>query len=108
MQILRNVGNVIQEKCAAIREFETPDAVSARIRKSSFYVPEELAFENALRQAARIYSHHWLRRACRQRVQSPRDNFFARPVFSRDYNVCIRASDLPNQFQDGGHLWRFR
>src|SRR5260370_535975 len=60
LQIQRNVGNFIQKKCAAIRQFETPDAVSARIRKSSLYVTEELAFENALRQSARIYSHHWL------------------------------------------------
>src|SRR5258708_38195764 len=73
LQIQRNGGNFIQKKCAAIRQFETPDAVSARIRKSSFYVPEELAFENALRQAARIYSHHWPRRADSARVVGTRD-----------------------------------
>src|SRR3989475_5384658 len=40
LQIEWNVGDFVQEQRAAIREFEPPDTVSARIGKGPFYVTE--------------------------------------------------------------------
>src|SRR2546423_1705505 len=46
LQVEWNVGNFVQEQGAAIGEFESPDAIGARIGKSTLYVTEELAFED--------------------------------------------------------------
>ena len=43
LQVEWNVGNFVQEQGAAIGEFESPDAIGARIGKSTLYVTEELA-----------------------------------------------------------------
>ncbi len=41
-------------------------------------------------------------------MKGSRDNFFARPVLAGDQDVGIRRPDLPNEFQDRRHRWRFR
>src|SRR5467141_5232564 len=43
LQVERDVGDFVQEQSAAVSEFESPDAVRARIGKSAFHVSEELA-----------------------------------------------------------------
>src|SRR5260370_18518261 len=74
LQVERNVGDFVQEQGAAVGEFESPDAIGARIGKRAFYVTEKLAFENAFGQPARVHGHHWFRPTRRQRMKRSRDN----------------------------------
>ena len=60
LQIQRNVRNLVEEECAAISEFETPDAVSARVSEGALHMAKQLAFENSFREAPCVHGYHRL------------------------------------------------
>ena len=51
----RDVSDLVEEQRAAVGQLEAPRAVRLGVREGALHVPEHLALEHGLRQAARIH-----------------------------------------------------
>jgi hypothetical protein len=51
----RDVPDLVEEQRAAIGQLETPGSIGLGVGEGALHVPEHLAFENGLGQAARIH-----------------------------------------------------
>ena len=89
-------------------QLEAADAVRCRAGKRAFRMPEDLAFEHSLSQAADVDGNHGVPGARRDLVQGLRDDFLARAVLAGDEHVGVRGSDLRDHVQDGLHRSRLR
>ncbi len=99
----RNIGNLIEEKRAAVGQLKTADAVRTGVGEGALYVPEDFAFEGSLRQAAGIHGDERLASAGRGSVQQASDNFFAGAVFAGDEHVSVGRPDLSYEFEHWLH-----
>jgi len=88
-----NIGDFIEEQGTAVGEFEAPNAVGARVGKSSFDMPEEFAFKRSFGQGTGVYGDQGTRGARGERMQRLGDDFFAGSVLAGDEHVGIRRSN---------------
>src|SRR5690606_30944220 len=68
-----NVRNLVEKQRAAVRELEAADAIGLRVRERALHVPEYLALEDRLRQAADVDDHEAAVATLRVRVDDARD-----------------------------------
>ncbi len=108
LEIQGHVGDFIQEQRAAVGQFEAAHAIGLGVGESAFDVPEQLAFKNALGQAARVDCDHRLRAARRDGVQRLGDNFLAGARLARNEHVGVRRPDARDHLQHRTHGLRLR
>ena len=99
----RDVGDFVEKERAAVGQFETADAVGARVGECAFHVAEDLALEGAFGQAAGVDGHQRHARARRSGVQQLGDDLLAGAVLAGDEHVGVRGPDLRDQFEHRLH-----
>ena len=89
LQALRDVGDFVQEERAAVGHFEAAHAVGLGVGERALDVAEQLAFEDALGEAAGVDGDQRARGAQRDGVQRLRDQSLAGAVFAGDEDVGV-------------------
>ena len=89
LQALRDVGDFVQEERAAVGHFEAAHAIALGVGERALHVAEQLAFEDALGQAAGVDRDQRARGAQRDRVQRLRDQSLAGAVLAGDEDVGV-------------------
>ena len=107
LQVLRDVGDLVEEQRAAVGHFEAADAVALGVGERALDVAEQLAFEDALGQAAGVHRDQRTRGAQRDGVQRLRDQSLAGAVFAGDEDVGVGRADARDHVEHRAHGRRF-
>src|SRR5580692_9399879 len=86
-----NIADLIQKNCAAVREFEPPDAVGTRVSECAFDMAKQLALKHSVWNCARIHCYQRARCARGERMQGSRHDFFASAMLAGDQDVGVRG-----------------
>jgi hypothetical protein len=81
----------VEKHGAAVGGLENPGAVTVGAGEAASCVTEEFRFEERLGHRGAVDRHHWRALATACRVDHLRDDFLARPAFTRDQNLCVRT-----------------
>ncbi len=103
LQLQRDVGDFIQEKCAALCQLEPAHTICFGIRESAPHMAEKLALEQAFGEAAHIHRDERFAGTRRGGVQGPRDEPFAASVLAGDEHIGLRRPNTTNQIEDRPH-----
>jgi len=88
----RNVADLVQEKRAAIREFETSNLSRDSSGERPPLMAEQFALEQSRGNRGAIHSHEWPVTARTSIVDGASDEFLARPCLTEDENRGIGRS----------------
>ena len=86
---LRHVAHLVQEERARIGQLEVAHPVGLGVREGALHVAEQLALEDALREAAGVDGDQRLPGAGRQSVQPPGHHLLAGAVLAGDQHVGL-------------------
>ncbi len=89
----RQLADFVQKERAAIGEFEFAAPVGKRARDRAAHVPEQLAFDECIRQRRAVQADERLVGARRRRVYLAGDEFLADARFARDEHGQIARCD---------------
>src|SRR5262249_41368896 len=81
LELQRKISDLIQEQRSPIRCMESPDGLVHGAGEGSFFVTEELAFQQSARNRSAVECHKAVLAARSGLVNRPRDDFFARARF---------------------------
>ena len=93
LRFRRHVADFVEEQRAAVRLFELADLLSDRARECTAFVPEQLAFEQIVRDRRHIDRHERTGLARAKLVDRLGDQFLARAAFTGDQYREIVAQD---------------
>ncbi len=102
----RHVADLVEKERAAVGELEAADTVGARIGEGALDVAEELALEDALRNAAGVQREEGLRGARRSRMEGARHEALAGAVLASDQHGGVGGPDARDDVENGLHRRR--
>ena len=102
----RNLRDLIQEQRATMRKLEAPGLARHRAGERASLVSEELAFEQVRRDGGTVDADERPVLAGVILMQSPGDQFFARPAFAGDQDRAGCACNLFDHVVDAVHRLR--
>ena len=100
----RHISDLIQKQRSALGCFEQSGFITDCSRKSAFGVPEELAFEQRLRDRAAIDRDKRILTSTALIVDGPRDKFFAGTAGAGNQHIAVGIADALNHFENLLHL----
>ena len=98
------VAYLVEEYRPPVGQLEASRPVGVGIGEGAFFVPEEFALEEALRQTAEVYFDERLLRPLAVLVYRFGYQFLARPAFSRNEDGGRRRGDARDGLEDSGQL----
>ena len=100
------VPNLIKEKCPPVCQFNPPGLAPLGICKSPFFIPEQFALKQLLRNAPQIYMHKTPPAPRGTLVQHPGNKVLPRTVLPKHQHICIGAGNLPYSIKNFIHSGR--
>ena len=88
LQVQRHLADLVEKDRAAVGGDEQPAACLYRAGESALHVPEELAFEERLRDGSAVDWNERLSAPGTGRVDSARDQFLAGAAFAGDEHIA--------------------
>ncbi len=102
----RHLADLVQEKSSAVRALEKPLPLRHRARERSSLVPEELAFENTLRERAAIHRLEEPLAAFAREMYRASRKLLAGSALSLDENAHFRRRHPEHRFEHLVYLAR--
>src|SRR6266403_4449816 len=93
LQLQRNVSNFIEQQSALIRQFQPAELLAYRSGKGSFFVAEQLAFQQSSGNGGAVQLDEVAVPAPAHAVNQTRYAFFAGPGFTGDEDGGIGVGD---------------
>src|SRR5271165_1185696 len=103
LRLQADIANLVEEYRAPFGDFEFSFLAILRAGEGSFFVSEELAFEERFGERSAVDGDEWMKPAQAGRVNSAHDELFAGAAFSCDENVGVGGPDGLDGVKDFAH-----
>lgn len=90
----RKIADLVEKQRAAVRGLEPPCRAGDRARKSAFFVAEQIALDQGLREGPAVDRHKWLPGTVGELVDVPRHDLLAGSGFPRDEHRGVAGGHL--------------
>ena len=102
----RHLRDLIQQQGSILSLLEAPGPALDGAGERAFFMAEQLALHQALRQRGAIHRYKWACTSRAQTVDRTGDQFLTGSAFAGDQDRGRRRRDLPNQGEDLSHRRR--
>ncbi len=99
----RHVGDLVEEECAAGRGLHLAEPAFVRAGERTALVPEQLAFEQRIRDRGAVDRHEWTASSRRQIVKPARHHFFAGAALADERHRHMLRRHRTQQTIEGAH-----
>ena len=95
----RHFADLVEEQRSAVRLLEASDALGTRAGEGSFFVTEQLALQQVLRNGRAIDGEEWPVVARAVLMDGASDEFLSRSALAGDHDRRIAVRDAPDHFE---------